>query len=79
MTPTMSSSANECFVEGVTYTKERVQYLNASHSTICKFPNPEDSNYLTLKNALATAVDHLLRDGEYLSESTCFNLSEASL
>ncbi|KAB5572683.1 NACHT and WD domain protein [Coniochaeta sp. 2T2.1] len=47
---------------GIGYKNERVQYLNANHRDICKFTSLEDSNYVTLKNCLATAVDSLLQD-----------------
>ncbi|KAH6975963.1 NACHT and WD domain protein [Ilyonectria sp. MPI-CAGE-AT-0026] len=41
---------------------ERVQYLNADHKDICKFDSREDPNYVTLKNALAGALQILLQD-----------------
>jgi len=43
-----------------------VQYLNANHRDICKFTSFEDSNYVTFKNALATAVNDLIQDGKSL-------------
>ena len=42
---------------------ETVQYLNGGHRDICKFDNPEDPNYITIKNALATAISSLLEEG----------------
>jgi hypothetical protein len=38
--------------------------MNANHRNICKFYSPDDSNYLSLKNAIASVVQDLLRDGE---------------
>lgn len=35
---------------------ERVQLLNADHRHVCKFESPSDSNYCTLRNALASTV-----------------------
>lgn len=43
---------------------ERVQYLNANHRDVCKFSNPLDPNYLTLKNALVTSTQDILDEGE---------------
>jgi hypothetical protein len=40
-----------------------VQYLNANHRDICKFDNPDDPNYITLKNAIISVTQDLLRDG----------------
>jgi hypothetical protein len=45
------------------YKHERVQYLNANHRDVCKYEDPLDPNYITVKNALATAVEELLRVG----------------
>jgi WD40 repeat protein len=39
------------------YPNERREYLNANHRNICKFVSPTDPNYLTLRNALASAID----------------------
>ncbi|RAR03116.1 nacht and wd domain-containing protein [Stemphylium lycopersici] len=41
---------------------ERIQPLNADHRTICKFDNTEDSNYVKVKNALASMVETILGD-----------------
>jgi hypothetical protein len=38
--------------------------MDANHREICKFDSPEDSNYLSLKNSLTSAVQDLLKDGE---------------
>ncbi|KAJ4302693.1 hypothetical protein N0V90_001583 [Kalmusia sp. IMI 367209] len=35
---------------------ERVQLLNADHRHVCKFDDPSDSNYLTLRNAFNSAI-----------------------
>ncbi|KAI0839441.1 NACHT and WD domain protein [Hypoxylon sp. FL0890] len=47
---------------GSGFTNERVQYLNANHRDICKFESMDDPNYVTLKNALCSAIDDLLKD-----------------
>lgn len=39
-------------------------YLNANHGNMCKYPNPGDPNYLTVKNALGSVVRDLLEDGK---------------
>lgn len=39
--------------------------MNANHREICKFDSPEDSNYLSLKNSLTSAVQDLLEDGGF--------------
>ena len=49
--------------EGLGFHQERVQYLNANHRDICKFDNPEDPNYMTLKNAITSAAQDILREG----------------
>ena len=36
---------------------ERVQLLNADHRHVCKFNDPFDSNYCTLRNAFASTID----------------------
>ncbi|KAE9364783.1 hypothetical protein N431DRAFT_489271 [Stipitochalara longipes BDJ] len=43
------------------YKHEQVQYLNANHRDVCKYESPLDPNYITVKNALATAIDELSR------------------
>ncbi|KAH9906756.1 hypothetical protein F4778DRAFT_594863 [Xylariomycetidae sp. FL2044] len=49
-------------VLGPGFQRERAQYLNANHRDISKFDNPEDSNYVTLRNALAGAVQDIMKD-----------------
>lgn len=49
---------------GSGYQNERVTYLNANHGNMCKFRDPGDPNYLTVKNALGSAVQNLLEDGK---------------
>jgi hypothetical protein len=44
---------------------EHIQYLRANHREICKFRTRQDSNYIILRNALATAVEDLIRNGKY--------------
>lgn len=38
---------------------ERVQLLNADHRHICKFEDPSDSNYCTLRNAFGSAISSI--------------------
>ncbi|KAI1407510.1 hypothetical protein F5Y13DRAFT_205954 [Hypoxylon sp. FL1857] len=47
---------------GPGFKNERVQYLNANHRDICKFDSTNDPNYITLKNALCSAIDDILQD-----------------
>ena len=54
------------FSPGPGFKNERIQYLNADHKTMVKFPHPNDDNYLKLKNALSGAVYDLLKDGRAL-------------
>lgn len=49
---------------GPGYKNERIQYVNANHRDICKFESPDDPNYDTIKNALSSAVEDLLKDSE---------------
>ena len=39
------------------YPNERTAYVNANHREICKYSTPSDPNYLTVRNALASAID----------------------
>ncbi|KAI0132592.1 NACHT and WD domain protein [Xylariales sp. AK1849] len=39
-----------------------VQYLNANHRDICKFESPDDPNYVTLRNAITSATQDILKD-----------------
>ncbi|KAK8022596.1 hypothetical protein PG993_013363 [Apiospora rasikravindrae] len=56
---------------GSGFNDERVQYINANHRDICKFDSPEDPNYLTLKNAIVSAVQDLTQNETmYRLEST---------
>lgn len=45
------------------YPDERVQTLNADHRSICKFDSPDDSNFRTLRNRLASTVNDIERNG----------------
>ena len=38
---------------------ERVQLLNADHRNVCKFEDPSDCNYNTLKHALVATIDSI--------------------
>jgi hypothetical protein len=50
-------------IQGPGFKKERVQYLNANHREICKFDSPDDPNYITLKNAVTSATQDILKEG----------------
>lgn len=39
------------------YANERTAYLNANHREVCKYGAPTDSNYQTVRNALASSID----------------------
>ncbi|KAE8443095.1 hypothetical protein EG329_002339 [Mollisiaceae sp. DMI_Dod_QoI] len=41
------------------YDHERIQTLNADHRSICKFDSPNDSNFRTLRDSLASTVDDI--------------------
>jgi len=45
------------------YAKERTSLLNADHRGVCKFDQPTDPNYKTLRNAFITTVDDILSNG----------------
>ncbi|KAF1851892.1 NACHT and WD domain protein [Cucurbitaria berberidis CBS 394.84] len=65
--PTISGSSSlvvdkASAILGLSPINEHIEYLHANHRDICKFRNMNDSNYITLKNALATAVEDLLSD-----------------
>ncbi|KAI1391831.1 NACHT and WD domain protein [Hypoxylon trugodes] len=47
---------------GPSFENERVQYINANHREICKFDSMDDPSYITIKNALSSAVEDLLKD-----------------
>ena len=38
---------------------ERIQLMNADHRHVCKFDNPDDGNYRTLRNAFASTVESI--------------------
>jgi WD40 repeat protein len=45
------------------YSNERTAYINANHRDICKYSSQTDPNYLTVRNALASAIEVLkIRD-----------------
>ena len=48
------------------YGSERSQPLNADHRNVCKFESPEDSDFMTLRNALVTAVEDVLQNASSL-------------
>lgn len=50
---------------GPEFETERVQYMNANHKDICKFDSPQDPSYLTLKKAIASATQDIIKDGEF--------------
>lgn len=39
------------------YSNERTAYVNANHRDICKYSSQSDPNYLTVRNALASAIE----------------------
>ena len=39
------------------FANERTAYLNANHRDVCKYSAQTDSNYRTVRNALASAID----------------------
>lgn len=45
------------------YAHERIALLNADHRGVCKFDDPSDSNYKTLRNAFSTTVDSITSKG----------------
>lgn len=38
---------------------ERIQLLNADHRNVCKFDDPTDNNYRTLRNAFASTIESI--------------------
>lgn len=38
---------------------ERVQLLNADHRHVCKFEDPSDNNYCTIRNAFVSTIDSI--------------------
>ena len=46
------------------YDNERIQTLNANHRAICKFEDPTNHNYRTLRNRLASTVDEVVKNGK---------------
>ncbi|ROV92565.1 hypothetical protein VMCG_08917 [Cytospora schulzeri] len=56
---------------GPGFRKQRVQYLNSNHRDICKFDSPDDPNYITLKNAITSATQDILKQvlGTRIKES----------
>lgn len=45
---------------------EHVQLLNADHRHICKFEDPSDPNYTTLRNAFVAVIDNIDQNGKPL-------------
>lgn len=45
------------------YPKEVSKALNANHHDVCKFSSPDDSNYVSVRNALKTLVRRFQRKG----------------
>lgn len=45
------------------YDREEQIPMNADHRSICKFNTPKDRNYLSLRNAFATTVNNISREG----------------
>ncbi|TGJ87337.1 hypothetical protein E0Z10_g1497 [Xylaria hypoxylon] len=57
-------------VLGPGFKNEIARYMNANHRGICKFESPEDPNYVSLKNSLASAVQDLLQESLVAQEET---------
>ena len=51
------------------YSHERIALLNADHRGMCKFEQPSDSNYRTLRNAFTTTVNDITSKGKISSAS----------
>lgn len=47
---------------------EEIQLLNADHLNVCKFENPSDNNYCTVRNAFITTITSI--EKTYLSPKT---------
>lgn len=45
------------------YPHERIALLNADHRGVCKFDQPSDPNYKTLRNAFITTIDAITVEG----------------
>lgn len=45
------------------YAHERTALLNADHRGVCKFDQPSDPNYRTLRNALSGTADAITTEG----------------
>ena len=41
---------------------EQIQLLNADHRHVCKFADPSDSNYSTLRNAFVSTIESIERE-----------------
>lgn len=48
--------------------EEEVQLLNADHSNVCKFEDPSDNNYCTIRNAFITTITSI--EKTYLHPTT---------
>ncbi|KAI9780421.1 MAG: hypothetical protein M1839_006695 [Geoglossum umbratile] len=44
------------------YVNERSSFLNKNHREVCKFETPTDSDFITLRNALASTVEAITRE-----------------
>jgi hypothetical protein len=60
-----NSSSKLCELNKSGYPDERIQTLNADHRQICKFDSPDDSNFRTLRNRLASTVKDIERCGMF--------------
>ena len=50
------------------YPKEISKSLNADHHTVCKFDSNQDSNYISIRNALKTLVNTIRSTGMWTDE-----------
>lgn len=49
------------------YPDEITKSLNADHHTVCKFDSIQDSNYISVRNALKTLVTTLRSTGKQIN------------
>ena len=45
------------------YPHERIALLNADHRGVCKFDQPSDTNYKTIRNAFISTIDAITAEG----------------
>ena len=50
------------------YPRERTALLNANHRGICKYDQPSDSNFTTVRNAFVATINAILKESESLGQ-----------